>query len=74
MGNVYEHEIFTRKLTKNQSYLEVLVPYVNNPSEEAIFGSNKIKEEHETMKLQNEEVMLKTFEIVINKVNSACIK
>ena len=61
MGNVYEQEIFTRKLTKNQSYLEVLVPYVNNPSEEAIFGSNKIKEEHETMKLQNEEVMPKIF-------------
>ena len=40
--------------------MEILVPYLNNPSsEEAIFGSNKIKEEHETMKLQNEEVMLK---------------
>ena len=36
--------------------------------------SNKIKEEHETMKLQNDEVMPQTFEIVINKVNSACIK
>ena len=61
MGNVYEQEMFMRKLTKNQSYLEVLVPYLNNPSEEAIFGSNKIKEEHETMKLQNEEVMPKNF-------------
>ena len=37
------------------------MPYLNNPSEEVLFGSNKIKEEHETMKLQNEEVMLKTF-------------
>ena len=36
----------------------VLVPYPNDPSEETIFGSNKIKEQHETMKLQNEEVML----------------
>ena len=26
------------------------------------------------MKLQNDEVMPQTFEIVINKVNSACIK
>ena len=33
-----------------------MVPHLNNPSEEAIFGNNKIKEEHETMKLQNEEV------------------
>ena len=37
----------------------MLVPYLNNPSEEAIFESNKIKEGHETMALQNEEVMLK---------------
>ena len=37
----------------------MLVPYLNNTSaEEALFGSNTIKEEHETMTLQNEEVML----------------
>ena len=35
----------------------MLVAYLNNPSEEAIFDSNRIKEQHETMKLQNEEVM-----------------
>ena len=29
-----------------------------HPSEEVIFESNRIKEQHETMKLQNEEVML----------------
>ena len=46
-----------RKLTKNEIYLEVLVTYLNNPSEKTIFGSNKIKEQHETMKLQNEEVI-----------------
>ena len=51
MGNAYEQEMFTRKLTKNQSCLEVLVPYLNNSSKEAIFGSNKIKEEHETIKI-----------------------
>ena len=34
--------------------VEILVPYLNNPSKEAIFGSNNIKEQHETMKLQNE--------------------
>ena len=37
---------------------EILVPYLNNPSEETIFGSNKIKEQRGTMKLQNEEVIL----------------
>ena len=65
MGNVYEQEMLTRKnwprTSSSQSYLEVLVPYLNNPSEEAMFGSNKIKDEHETMKLQNEEVKLKNF-------------
>ena len=33
------------------AYLEILVSFLNNPSEEAIFGSNTIKEEHKTMKL-----------------------
>ena len=51
--------MFLRKLTKNQAYLETEVPYLNNPSEEPTFGSNKIKEQHDTMKLQNEEAMLK---------------
>ena len=52
--------IFTRKLNKNYAYLEILVQYLNNPSsEEAIFGSYKINEGGETMKLENEEVMLK---------------
>ena len=41
-----------QELTRN---LEILVPpYLNNSSEETIFGSNKIKEQYETMKLQNE--------------------
>ena len=39
---------------KNYTYLEILVPYLNNPFKEAIFGSNKVKEEHETKTLQNE--------------------
>ena len=52
-------EMFKRKLTKNQAYLEKLVPQLKNPTEEAIFGSNTIKEENKTMKLQNEEIMLK---------------
>ena len=33
--------------------------YQNNPSEEAIFGINRIKEQHDSVKLQNGEVMLK---------------
>ena len=32
---------------------------LSNPFEEAIFGSNEILEQHETMKLQNEKVLLK---------------
>ena len=39
-------------------HLEMLVAYLNNPSEETIFGSDRTKKQHETMKLQNEEVML----------------
>ena len=52
--NVYE------ETAKNQvaRHLEILVPYLNNPSQETIFRSDKIKEQHETMKLQNEEIML----------------
>ena len=46
------------KLTKNQTYLEILVPYLNNPFEETVFGSNKIKEQRGTMKIKNEEVKL----------------
>ena len=34
----------------------MLVGYLNNPSEEAIFESNRINELHETIKIQNEEV------------------
>ena len=48
-----------RKLTNNQTYLEILIAYLNNLSEETIFESNKIKEQHETVKLQNEKVMLR---------------
>ena len=33
---------------------EILVPYLNNSFEETIFGSEKIEEQHETMKLQHE--------------------
>ena len=51
--------MFKRKLTKNYANLEILVQYLNNPSKEVIFENNKIKEGHETMTLQDEEVMLK---------------
>ena len=39
-------QTFTRKLTKNQVYLEILVLYLNNPCDEALFESNKNKEEY----------------------------
>ena len=38
----------------SQTYLEILVPYLNNSSEETILGSDEIKDQHETMKLQYE--------------------
>ena len=38
------------------TYLKMLLPYLDNPSEEVIFESNQIKEIHETRKLLNEEV------------------
>ena len=41
----------------------MLVAYLNNPSEEALFESNRIKEQHEAMKLQNEEVMRNTLNL-----------
>ena len=46
-----------------------MVPYLNNLSEETIFLSHKIKEQHETMKLQSEEAMLKTLKTSINKLD-----
>ena len=47
----------TIDISGNQKYL--LVPYLNNPFEETIFESNKIKEQCGTMKLRNEEVMFR---------------
>ena len=41
--------MFMRKLGRD---LEILLPYLNNSSDETIFGSNKIKEQHETTKLK----------------------
>ena len=47
-------EMFMRKLPRtSQTYLEILGPYLNKSSEGTIFGSNKIKEQHEAMKVQN---------------------
>ena len=57
--------MFTRKLIKNQTYLKILLLYLNNPSEETISGSNKIKEQYETMKLQMNECS----EILKNLIN-----
>ena len=47
--------------TDNKSYLEKYwqLPYLDNLSKEAIFENDEIKEQHETMKLQSEEVMPK---------------
>ena len=60
-GAVAREEMFLMRKqlrTKIARHMEMLVAYQKNPSEEAVFGSNKMKEQHETMKLQNEKVML----------------
>ena len=38
------------------AYLKILMPYLDNPSEEAITASSQIRKQHETIKLLNEEV------------------
>ena len=54
---VEEMFMFIRELLRSsKTYLEILVPYLNNSTEETIFESNRIKEKYEAMKLQNEEV------------------
>ena len=65
-----EEEMFASKQTiKNLASLEKLVPYLNNTSEKAIFGSKLTKGEHEIVKLQNEEDMVKTLKNLINELN-----
>ena len=66
--NVYEETRY-QELARD---LEILVPYLNNSSEETIFGSNKIKEQHETMKLQNEVSSLKT--LFINELEQTSLQ
>ena len=45
-------QMFMRELPRTSwTYLEILVPYLNNTSEETIFRSNKFKEQHETIKV-----------------------
>ena len=57
-----------RKLPRTSyTYLEILVPYLN-PSVETIFESNKIRGQHETMKLQNEEAT-ETLKTLISELN-----
>ena len=64
--------MFMRKLPRtidisgNQKY--ILVPYLNNPSEKTIFGSNKIHQRG-TVKLQNKEVSSETLKTLINELN-----
>ena len=43
----------------NKGSMKILVPYLDNSFEEAIFENYQIKGQHETMKLQNEKVKLK---------------
>ena len=53
-GNFYEETDQELDISGNTSTIQL-----NNPSEETIFASNKIKEQYETMNLQNKEVMLR---------------
>ena len=51
----------------------MLVAYLNNPSEETIFGSNRIKKQHGTMKLQNEVMHSQTLKTLINELNRPAV-
>ena len=47
-----------------------MLPNLNNQSFwETTFGSNKIKEQHETRKLQNEKGSPKTLKTLINELD-----
>ena len=73
-GTVAREEMFMMKKlprTKVARHLEMLVAYQNNLPEEAIFGSNKIEEQHEIMKLENEEVM--HTQNLINELNRPAV-
>ena len=52
--NVYEESDQELGISRNTGTI-----YLNNPSEEAIAGSNRIKEQKDSMKLQIKEVILK---------------
>ena len=58
-----------RKLTKNYKYLEILVPYLNNPSEEAIFGSHKIRSNMKEWNFKMRKLCSKTFKILSKELN-----
>ena len=45
------------------------MPYINNPFGETISGYNKIKGQNETMKPQNEKVVLRNNKNLINELN-----
>ena len=47
-------KVFRGNYQELARHIRKLVPYLKNSSEETIFGCNKIKEQHESMKLQNE--------------------
>ena len=51
--------MFKRKLTKNYANLEILVPYLNNSSEEAIFENNKTKKDMKQWHFKMKKLMLK---------------
>ena len=47
-----------QNLENGQIYLKIPMPYLDNPSEEAISEHILIKEQHETPKLLNEEIRM----------------
>ena len=51
------------------SFSEILVPYLKNPSEEDIFGSNNIKEEHEKWNFKIKRLFPKTLKTLSNELN-----
>ena len=65
--------MYLQKKTGQELYLKIPVPSLDHPSEEAVFESNQFKEQHETVKLLNEELYSKTLKILIMNWIEQCM-
>ena len=59
-GRARAVQVEDSKETDQKLYLKALLTYLDNPSEKALSEISEIKEQHETIKLLNEEVTLRS--------------